>query len=257
MRGLCGNNETNDNDESSKWLEITEKIKIEYDETLDYHPEFEGYVFGADVKQADTILIGYPLMHPMNEETRRNDLNFYLNVTRKNGPAMTYSMFAINYLDIGDHEDANKMLEKSYKPYINSPFNVWFEVANGNGQDFASNFITGAGGFLQTIFNGFFGVRVHLDYFEIKKTFLAGNSTMMKLKGIKYLNSTIEIKVEKNLTEIKFIKLDDELDLVIDENPKIKVEENLSCKLCVHNLSHVCVYGSFVNYVTLSFYSMS
>lgn len=49
MRGLFGNNETDDNDESSKWLEIAEKIKIEYDETLDYHPEFEGYEFGSEV----------------------------------------------------------------------------------------------------------------------------------------------------------------------------------------------------------------
>ena len=88
MRGVCGrNNETDD--ESSKWLEIAEKIKIEYDETLDYHPEFEGYVRGTNwVKQADTILIGYPLMYPMNDSTRRNDLNYYLDVTRKSGPGM-------------------------------------------------------------------------------------------------------------------------------------------------------------------------
>jgi trehalose/maltose hydrolase-like predicted phosphorylase len=231
MRGLCGNNETDDNDESSKWLEITEKIKIEYDETLDYHPQFEGYVFGAEVKQADTILIGYPLMHPMKESTRRNDLNFYLNVTRKNGPAMTHSMFAINYLDIGDLTDANEMLERSFKPYIQTPFNVWFEIINGAEGDFAGNFITGAGGFLQTIFNGFFGIRVHLKFLEIKKPNLPGSSKSMRFKGLKYLNSIIEIKVGKNSTELKFIKLKDDLDLVIDSDEALVVEENFTCEL--------------------------
>lgn len=229
MRGLFGNNETDD--ESSKWLEIAEKIKIEYDEELDYHPEFEGYLLGGEVKQADTILIGYPLMHPMNESTRRNDLNFYLNATRKSGPAMTNSMFSINYLDIGDLSDGNKMLERSYKPYIKSPFNVWFEVIDGVDENFAGNFITGAGGFLQCIFNGFFGLRIHLDFLEIKKPNLPNNSTSMKFKGIKYLNSTIEMKVGKLFTKLKFTNLGDDLDLMIDNNPGIAVEENFSCKL--------------------------
>lgn len=223
-------NETDD-DESSKWLEIAEKIKIEYNETLDYHPEFEGYEFGDEVKQADTILIGYPLMHAMKNSTRRNDLNFYLNVTRASGPAMTHSMFAINYLDIGDLSDANLMLDRCYKPYVNSPFNVWFEVIDDNVEEFASNFITAAGGFLQTIFNGFFGIRIHLDFLEIKKPFLPGKSSSMKIGGIKYLNSTIEIKVGKLSTDLKFTKLGDELDLMIDDETGMTVEENFACKL--------------------------
>ena len=36
-----------------------------YDEEKDFHPQFEGYE-GAEIKQADVVLIGYPLQFPMN-----------------------------------------------------------------------------------------------------------------------------------------------------------------------------------------------
>lgn len=226
MSNLFGNNnETND-----KWLEIADKIKIEYNEIFDYHPQFAGYERGTEVKQADAILIGYPLLYEMKNTTRRNDLNFYANVTRKSGPAMTNSMFAINYLDIDDVDDANEMLEMSYKPYIRSPFNVWNEAAEGI-DGYAGNFITGAGGFLQTIFNGFFGMRIHLEYLEVRKPQLAGNVTRMRVCGIKYLKSTFELTVNKKDVGINFTKLSDPLNLLIENGTKIKIQENFECKL--------------------------
>lgn len=224
MRGLFGNNETDD-----KWLEIADRIKIEYDAKLDYHPQFDGYERGTEVKQADTILVGYPLMFSMNDSTRRNDLNFYANVTRKSGPAMTNSMFAINYLDIGDFIDANEMLEKSYKPYIRPPFNVWNEATHGVAES-AGNFITGAGGFLQTIFNGFFGIRIHLNYLEIKSPQLPSNTTAMKIRGIKYRKSSMEIKVAKGKIGLRFVELKDGLILVFDDESKVNIQENYKCK---------------------------
>lgn len=105
----------------SEWQQIADKLKIPYDTELKYHPEFDGYekgellsVFGfqiaiaslefrfvcllfilsvftgSDVKQADVILIGFPLGLPMSPEVRRNDLEFYEAVTDPLGPAMTW-----------------------------------------------------------------------------------------------------------------------------------------------------------------------
>lgn len=42
------------------------------------------------MKQADVVLLGFPLMHPMSPEVRRNDLEMYEPVTELNGPAMTW-----------------------------------------------------------------------------------------------------------------------------------------------------------------------
>lgn len=55
---------------------------------MQFHPEFAGYN-GATVKQADTILLGYPLEYPMNASVRRNDLLYYANRTDPNGPAVS------------------------------------------------------------------------------------------------------------------------------------------------------------------------
>lgn len=223
MRSLCDGDTSHD-----KWIEIAEKIRIIYDESLDYHPEFEGYVKGEEVKQADTILIGYPLMFPMNESTRRNDLNYYVDATRKSGPAMTYSIFCINYLDIGDVEDANEMLVRSYKPYIRKPFNVWSEVVEGD--EGAGNFITGAGGFLQAIFNGFLGIRIHREFLEIKNPQLPKNSKKVKIGGFSFLNSKFEINLKKNVKKLKFIELGDKLMLKRDNEDEIEIIQGLSCE---------------------------
>lgn len=45
---------------------------------------------GEQVKQADVVLLGYPVMHPMEPEIRRNDLEMYEPVTDPQGPAMTW-----------------------------------------------------------------------------------------------------------------------------------------------------------------------
>lgn len=42
------------------------------------------------MKQADVVLLGFPLMHSMSPEVRRNDLEMYEPVTDVNGPAMTW-----------------------------------------------------------------------------------------------------------------------------------------------------------------------
>lgn len=82
--------------------------------------------------------------------TQVNDLRYYEPVTRENGPAMTWGIHAIGYLDVFEFAEADRLLDRSYKGYQREPFYVWSEVVPGN--EGAINFITGAGGFLQVIF---------------------------------------------------------------------------------------------------------
>lgn len=42
------------------------------------------------MKQADTVMLGYPLGLPMTPEVRRNDLEAYEPITDPQGPAMTW-----------------------------------------------------------------------------------------------------------------------------------------------------------------------
>lgn len=221
---LCGGK----NDTIDRWIEIAKHIKILYDSQFDYHPQFEGYEIGTEIKQADAVLIGYPMMFPMNASTRLNDLNYYVNATRPSGPAMTYSMFAINYLDIDDRGKASEMLDKSYKQYIRKPFNVWSEVVQG--EIGATNFITGAGGFLQTIFNGYFGIRLHLDHMEIKSPKLPKYCKKLIGKGFSYLNSKFELKILGSKVFIRFLLLNENLIITKDNQDMVEIVEGILCK---------------------------
>jgi trehalose/maltose hydrolase-like predicted phosphorylase len=47
------------------------------------------YLDKTIVKQADVVLLGFPLMWPMTDEIKRNNLLTYERLTRTDGPAMT------------------------------------------------------------------------------------------------------------------------------------------------------------------------
>ncbi|NWV58499.1 PGGHG glucosidase, partial [Malurus elegans] len=138
-----------------EWEERARKIKVPFDEERKYHPEYDGYSPGEPVKQADVVLLGFPLMHPMSAEVRRNDLEMYEPVTDPAGPAMTWSMFAVGWLELKEPQRAWTQLEKCFSN-ITEPFKVWVENSDGSG---AVNFLTGMGGFLQVILFGFTGFR--------------------------------------------------------------------------------------------------
>jgi protein-glucosylgalactosylhydroxylysine glucosidase len=229
---LCGKNEPND-----EWIDIATKIKVLYDAQLDYHPQYEDYELGTEIKQADAVLVGYPLLFPMNLSTRINDLQFYGNATRDSGPAMSTSMYAINYLDVDDETKANAMLISSFKPFIRRPFNVWSEVIEG--EEGATNFITGAGGFLQTVLNGFLGIRLKLQHLEIRNPRRPQNCTNLRVSGISYLKSKFELQINESGRFMRFVQLHDELMLEKTGGELVMIAENSICKWFEMSMEHI------------------
>lgn len=140
------------------FAEIASRLRILYDRELDYHPEFEGWRpaeagTASRVKQADAILLGYPLDVQMANSTRRQDLEIYSNATDPDGPAMTWSMYAIGYGDLGDDTRSDLYFEKGYQEAQTGPFLLWHEQAASDGptSQGAPNFITGVSRFLNTL----------------------------------------------------------------------------------------------------------
>merc|ERR1712129_197026 len=99
----------------------------------------------------------------MNPTVLKNDLSFYDAVTDPVGPAMTWSSFAIGWFSVGNFSQSREHFRRGYAN-IQQPFNVWTETPTGG----AVNFITGAGGFLQSVIFGTSGMRIQRDhlYFE-------------------------------------------------------------------------------------------
>ncbi|XP_031420514.1 protein-glucosylgalactosylhydroxylysine glucosidase isoform X2 [Clupea harengus] len=181
-----------------EWQAVAERLKIPFDPDLQYHPEFKGYKKGGVVKQADVVLLGYPLGLPMSAAVRRNDLEAYEPVTDPRGPAMTWGMFAVAWMELGETERAQELLEKCYKN-IQGPFQVWSESTDGSG---AVNFLTGMGGFLQAVLFGYTGFRVQKDCLSFSPV-LSDAVAELSVTGVSYLGNKLNWLVKGEEVSVK------------------------------------------------------
>ena len=83
--------------------------------------QYSGYQLGTAIKQADAVLLGFPLSLPMSRSTRANDLQLYAGSVRESGPAMTWAMHAIGQVGTSNHKQnyknntAAQLLSTSYQ----------------------------------------------------------------------------------------------------------------------------------------------
>lgn len=115
---------------------------------------------GEMIKQADANLLGYPLGMITDKDQLRKDLAYYaVKIDPDNGPAMSYSVFCVQYARMGDAEKAYEMFCRSYQPNQRPPFGVLAETPTSHNP----YFMTGAGGLLQAVINGFCGLHITDD----------------------------------------------------------------------------------------------
>ena len=95
----------------------------------------------------------------LSQATLENDLTWYEPHTDVNGPAMTWSIFAIGWFDTGDYVRSRELFQKGFQRNVHPPFNVWTETLGGG----CTPFLTGAGGFLQSVVFGTSGMRLLSD----------------------------------------------------------------------------------------------
>ena len=175
-----------------EWYVVAANMHIPFDAELKYHPEFDGFNITdpkSVVKQADTILINFPLMYTGagGDQARRNDLEYYGKITDQNGPAMTHSMFSIGWNEIGDSAKAHKAFQNNFAN-MQEPFHVWSEIRGGKG---AANFITAAGGYLQAILFGYAGLRLRDATLSFDMHPLPGNEPYC-LNGVKHRGESLQ-----------------------------------------------------------------
>jgi trehalose/maltose hydrolase-like predicted phosphorylase/O-glycosyl hydrolase len=112
---------------------------------------------GRTIKQADANLLGYPLGIVADPARQQRDMEYYVErIDTENGPAMSYSVFCVQYARLGKADRAYEMFLRSYRPNSRPPFGVIAETATSDNPYFA----TGAGGMLQAVINGFCGLEV-------------------------------------------------------------------------------------------------
>ena len=137
------------------WREIGENIRIlqfENGVTCE-HSTYKGEM----IKQADANLLAYPLGLITDEYRQRQDLEYYAErIDQKDGPAMSYSVYCVQYARMGEADKAYEMFRRCYEPNLRKPFGVISETPTSNNP----YFMTGAGGLLQAVLNGFCGLQI-------------------------------------------------------------------------------------------------
>ena len=137
------------------WREIGENIRVLQFENgvTREHSTYKGEM----IKQADANLLAYPLGLITDEYRQRQDLEYYAErIDQKDGPAMSYSVYCVQYARMGEADKAYEMFRRCYEPNLKKPFGVISETPTSNNP----YFMTGAGGLLQTVLNGFCGLQI-------------------------------------------------------------------------------------------------
>lgn len=179
---------------------MADEIKVPFDPERNFHPEFDGYEPGEEVKQADVVLLGYPVPFPLPPDVRRRNLEIYEAATSSQGPAMTWSMFAVGWMELKDLVRAQGLLNRSFAN-ITEPFKVWTENADGSG---AVNFLTGMGGFLQALLFGCTGFRVTRAGLSFDPVCLADISRMC-VSGVSHQGSKINFSFSQDCVTVEVI----------------------------------------------------
>lgn len=143
----------------ANWTTIADGFTqtMPFDSSLGIYDEYRGYS-GEQIKQADVVMLTYPIGFPVAGGVGLADLNYYAPRTDLQGPAMTDAIHSIDSSALNAPGcSAYTYMLRSYEPFLRSPYDQFAETRSGSNTGF--NFLTGVGGFLQVFEYGYSGLR--------------------------------------------------------------------------------------------------
>ncbi|KAH7175308.1 glycoside hydrolase family 65 protein [Dactylonectria macrodidyma] len=197
------------------WSVIAQNMYIPYNQEEKIIIEFDGMDGTWQVKQASVGLINYPLQFQLSEEQARNDVAYYSSVNTADGPAMTWSIYAIAEAQLQQKGcAAYTYLQRSSEPYIRKPFLQFSEVMSDTelpgvdnpaflfGLNPAFPFLTGAGGFLQVFTHGLTGMRANIDAFYLDPMLPPQLPDGICIKGMKWQGAVFDVSIQLENTTV-------------------------------------------------------
>jgi hypothetical protein len=107
-------------------------------------------------KQAAAVLAIYPLQYPPAEKQAVVMLDRFMGKVSKNGPAMSDSVHATILARLGRADEAYELWKKDRVEFADQPLMMFSEKRSKP----VTYFVTGAGGWMQTLLYGFLGLRI-------------------------------------------------------------------------------------------------
>ncbi|MFD4335647.1 discoidin domain-containing protein [Streptomyces anulatus] len=192
------------------WNKVADKLRIPYDAEKKVFLQYAGYN-GSTIKQADTVLLTYPLEWPMEPGAAAATLDYYAARTDPDGPAMTDSVHAIDAAEIGEPGCSTyTYLQRSVRPFMRGPYELFSEARGDKAgaedplSGFpADDFLTGKGGFLQVFTHGLTGLRLREDGVRLDPTLPPQLHEGVTLKGLRYRDATYEVGIGPRTTTVR------------------------------------------------------
>ncbi|MFJ1644221.1 discoidin domain-containing protein [Streptomyces sp. NPDC088258] len=192
------------------WTRIAGRLRIPYDARRKVFLQYAGYD-GSRIKQADTVLLTYPLEWPMPEGAAAATLDYYAERTDPDGPAMTDAIHAIDAAAIGEPGCSTyTYLQRAVRPFARGPFALFSEARGDKaGADDplsgspAQDFLTGKGGFLQVFTHGLTGLRLREDGVRLDPALPPQLARGVTLRGLRWQGRTYDVAIGTTETTVR------------------------------------------------------
>ncbi|MET7680357.1 glycosyl hydrolase family 65 protein [Streptomyces sp. NPDC005423] len=191
-------------------LRVAGRLRIPYDPKHKVFLQYAGYG-GSPIKQADAVLLIYPLEWPMPAGAGAATLDYYTRRTDPDGPAMTDSVHAIDAAATGEPGCATyTFLRRAYEPFARGPFALFSEsrgakagAADPLAGSPAQDFLTGKGGFLQIFTHGLTGLRLRPDAVRLDPSLPPQLPHGVRLSGLRWRGRTYDIAIGARTTTVR------------------------------------------------------
>ncbi len=180
--------------ENPEWKKVAAGLFVPYDEQEAFHPSYENApesTLGSVVP-----LLSFPLQVPMSEAAKRNNLSHAVKRMDQEGTGamMTATLFPVVAAELGDRQLFDRIIPKTYQGHLRPPYNVLAETPSNH----ATNFVTGAGGFLQQVVFGYTGLRLTEDGLTKKfAPMLPAGIKSLNLKNFQVRNKNFNFEVKQ------------------------------------------------------------
>ena len=157
---------------NSTYEDIASNVFIDRNADAGIINEYTGMNGSISVKQADVVLVTFPLNYQQNYtlEDSLNDLEYYAGKQSLDGPGMTFAIFSI----VASAADVAGCSSYTYQQYSEQPYAraPWFQFSEQLIDEFEANggthpaypFLTGHGGANQVTIFGYLGLRLTPDF---------------------------------------------------------------------------------------------
>lgn len=159
------------------WEQVADRLRIPKRDGITL--EYDGYS-GERIKQTDANLLAYPLQVITDPEEIRRDLEYYEDKLDPAGPAMSFAIPAIQWARLGDRDKTDELWHKTVDGHVHGAFLAFSETA-GKGD---TCFMTGYGGVLQAVINGFCGLELTDDGIRQLPSVLPKGWKSVTVKGV-------------------------------------------------------------------------